>query len=110
MLPTTSSRGGLIGITLNSSPVSYNTETIKGMEYAIFAGTAGDYVVSYLVPGDNDGDGFAPPRTVTTPMTPSTPVRRSCVTPRTTTATTRWMRTSRTSEPPAVSESGSARL
>jgi hypothetical protein len=41
--------------------VAFNTETIKGMEYAIFAGTAGDYVVSYLVPGDNDGDGFAPP-------------------------------------------------
>ncbi len=49
MLPVTSSVGQLTGITFNSSPVAYETQTIKGVQYAFFNAAAGNYVASYAV-------------------------------------------------------------
>jgi hypothetical protein len=61
MIPTESSHGDLSGITRNGNPVAYDIKTIKGIEYAVFDGASGNYVATYLVPGDMDGDGYAPP-------------------------------------------------
>lgn len=47
MLPTAAHAGVLAGITLDGNPISYMTETIKGVQYAIFPATAGSYVASY---------------------------------------------------------------
>ncbi len=62
MVPRTSGRGGVVtSITRNASPVMFSIETIKGMQYAVFDATPGAYEVAYPVPGDGDGDGYAPP-------------------------------------------------
>ncbi len=61
MLPTHSARGVLGTITLGGSPVAFTPRTIKGIEYAFFPAAAGQYVARYPVPGDTDGDGWAPP-------------------------------------------------
>ena len=49
MLPVTSSVGQLTGISYNSGPVVYQTQTIKGIQYAFFDAAAGNYVASYNV-------------------------------------------------------------
>src|SRR5262249_34418013 len=61
MLPTHSARGVLGSITRDGSPVAFTSETIKGIEYAVFPATAGQYAARYPVAGDTDGDGWAPP-------------------------------------------------
>ena len=50
MLPVTSSVGGLTGITFNGSPISYSTQTVKGIRYAFFSALPGSYVASYTSP------------------------------------------------------------
>ena len=63
MVPKTSALGGLVSsVTLNGSPVPFTIQTIKGMQYAVFDAALGSYEVAYPVPGDNDGDGYAPPQ------------------------------------------------
>jgi cysteine-rich repeat protein len=63
MVPKTSALGGVVtSITRNSSPVAFAIQTIKGMQYAVFDATPGTYDVAYPVPGDGDGDGYAPPQ------------------------------------------------
>ncbi len=49
MLPLYSETGQLISITMNGSPVSYTTQTIKGMAYAFFPAATGNntYVADY---------------------------------------------------------------
>ena len=47
MVPVISEVGNLIGLTQDASPISYTTETIKGIDYAFFPATDGDYVASY---------------------------------------------------------------
>ncbi|HEX5150554.1 MAG TPA: N,N-dimethylformamidase beta subunit family domain-containing protein, partial [Parafilimonas sp.] len=49
MLPVTSSVGQLTGLSLNGSPVLYETQTIKGIQYAFFNAAAGSYVASYAI-------------------------------------------------------------
>jgi VCBS repeat-containing protein len=48
MVPMVSSNGSLGGISLDGNPVSYSTETIKGVEYATFLASAGTYAASYV--------------------------------------------------------------
>jgi N,N-dimethylformamidase beta subunit-like, C-terminal/Putative metal-binding motif/Bacterial Ig domain len=63
MVPATSSFGALVtSIRRNSIAVPYTLQTIKGMQYGVFDATAGSYVVQYLVPGDDDRDGYAEPQ------------------------------------------------
>ena len=47
MLPTTSSAGSLTSITLNGAPLSFTTQTIKGVQYAFFSASAGSYQAKY---------------------------------------------------------------
>jgi hypothetical protein len=49
-LPTAAADGLLTSLTLNGSPVSYRTETIKGLEYAIFTAATGTYAARYAAP------------------------------------------------------------
>ena len=48
MVPVKSINGTLISITLNSSPVTYTIETIKGIDYAFFDAAAGNYAANYF--------------------------------------------------------------
>jgi len=47
MLPLAAGGGTLSGLTRNGSPVTWRTETIKGIAYAIFATATGPYVAGY---------------------------------------------------------------
>jgi large repetitive protein len=47
MLPTTVAAGTLTGITRNGSSVSYTTQVVKGIDYALFAAAAGAYQATY---------------------------------------------------------------
>ena len=49
MLPTLAAVGSLTGITEDSVPIAYTTETIKGIEYAIFPANTATYAASYAV-------------------------------------------------------------
>jgi len=47
MLPTASSAGTLASLTTGGNPVSFTTETIKGISYAVFALGSGTYTAAY---------------------------------------------------------------
>jgi hypothetical protein len=47
MVPTVSATGTLSGLTRNGSAVSFTTQTIKGIEYAVFPAAGGSYVATY---------------------------------------------------------------
>lgn len=47
MLPTMCTRGRLASITRAGSPVAFRTETVKGIEYAVFSASVGRYQASY---------------------------------------------------------------
>ncbi len=47
MVPFQSSVGALTGITRGGNPIAYDTETIKGVQYAVFPATAGSYQAVY---------------------------------------------------------------
>ncbi len=47
LLPTQSSAGTLSAVTRSGSPVAFTTQTIKGISYATFTGTAGVYGAQY---------------------------------------------------------------
>ena len=49
VVPATSTVGPITGITRNGSPVSYTTQTLKGVSYAMFGAAAGSYQVVYSV-------------------------------------------------------------
>jgi hypothetical protein len=50
MVPTASADGLLASLARDGNPVSYQTETIKGLEYAIFTAAAGTYTGRYAAP------------------------------------------------------------
>jgi hypothetical protein len=50
MVPMQSAAGLLTGITKSGVPVSYTTQTIKGVQYAFFNTSGGDYVAQYPSP------------------------------------------------------------
>jgi hypothetical protein len=47
MLPANSSAGALNNLTFNGGTTSYSLETIKGIQYAVFAAAAGSYRATY---------------------------------------------------------------
>lgn len=47
MLPASSVAGPLVGLTRDALPLAYTLETIKGIAYAVFPATAGDYEATY---------------------------------------------------------------
>jgi hypothetical protein len=47
MLPINGNGGQLAGITVNGAPISFTTETIKGMAYAFFPANSGNYAATY---------------------------------------------------------------
>ena len=49
LVPAVWGTSSISGILLDGAPVSYTTQTIKGIQYAIFASSAGTYQVSYGV-------------------------------------------------------------
>ncbi len=49
MVPKQSAVGALTGITRGGNPVATTVQTIKGVDYAFFAATAGSYVAQYAV-------------------------------------------------------------
>ena len=49
MLPTRGANGSLQALTRDGNPVTIATQTIKGIEYAVFAATAGNYTATFAV-------------------------------------------------------------
>jgi hypothetical protein len=49
MVPLLSDDGVLVGLTKDGNPHPYTTQTVKGIAYAFFSATDGDYVASYDV-------------------------------------------------------------
>ena len=47
MLPTQGPSGTLSTLTRAGSPVVYTTQTIKGVQYALFAAVDGQYTATY---------------------------------------------------------------
>jgi Domain of Unknown Function (DUF1080) len=47
MIPAATSAGTLASLTVGGTPVTFTTETIKGIAYAIFPATTGTYTASY---------------------------------------------------------------
>lgn len=64
MVPAAASGAPLFGITLNGSTVAHTVQTIKGIDYAIFAAQAGSYEVNY-------GADVTPPAISNVSATPS---------------------------------------
>ena len=50
MLPANSAIGPLTGISQNGNPVAFSAAVIKGIQYAIFPATAGEYQAAYAAP------------------------------------------------------------
>jgi hypothetical protein len=50
MVPARSATASVSGITKGGIPISFTKQTIKGIQYAVFSGTAGSYVVTYAGP------------------------------------------------------------
>jgi hypothetical protein len=50
LLPANSAAGPLTAIKLGGAPVSYTLETVKGIQYAVFTATAGNYEATYGSP------------------------------------------------------------
>jgi len=47
MIPTSSNAGTLASITTGGNPVSFTTQTIKGISYAVFPAGTGTYTAAY---------------------------------------------------------------
>ncbi|TAH32216.1 DUF4082 domain-containing protein [Candidatus Saccharibacteria bacterium] len=52
MLPVTNGTNTLTSVTKDGQAVTFTTETIKGVNYAFFPGTNGNYVATYSPPAD----------------------------------------------------------
>jgi large repetitive protein len=66
MVPARTTAGSVVGLTLAGTPVTYELEVVKGVEYAVFAAAAGTYSVTY------SPDATAPTVTATSPATGAT--------------------------------------
>ena len=73
MVPVTSAAGLLSNLTRDGVPIAYTTQTIKGVSYAFFPGSAGTYAAQYgpdttaptvtaTSPASGASGGVAPPR------------------------------------------------
>lgn len=60
VLPMNSASGTLQTLTRGGSPVSFTTQTIKGISYAVFAAPSGSYVATYSVPAPTRYTIFSP--------------------------------------------------
>lgn len=68
LIPTTSKNGIVVSVTKDGTPVSYATETMKGVSYAVFTAGSGVYAVTY-------GQDTTPPTvTAATPVDGATSV------------------------------------
>ncbi|HEY4593636.1 MAG TPA: hypothetical protein VIJ61_14570, partial [Thermoanaerobaculia bacterium] len=47
LLPATTPAGSLASLTANGSPVTFSTQTLKGITYAVFPAASGSYVATY---------------------------------------------------------------
>jgi hypothetical protein len=47
LLPATTPAGTLTSLTANGSPVTFSTQTLKGITYAVFPAASGSYVATY---------------------------------------------------------------
>ena len=47
LLPAATPAGTLASLTANGSPVTFTTQTIKGITYAVFPAASGSYVATY---------------------------------------------------------------
>lgn len=47
MLPNTTAAGTLASLTAGGNPVTFTTETLKGITYAVFSAPSGSYVAVY---------------------------------------------------------------
>lgn len=63
MMPMADAGGTLTDIKLGSSAVTYQTQTIKGVQYAVFDGNPGNYTVTYSDYDPNAGGGGTNPGT-----------------------------------------------
>ena len=59
MLPTTGPTGTLSSITASGNPVSFTTQTIKGITYAMFNATSGSYQAVIRWRSPNSGNAFS---------------------------------------------------
>jgi len=48
--PMASAAGTLVSISHDGTAVTFTTQTIKGLSYAVFAGQAGTYQITYSAP------------------------------------------------------------
>ena len=48
MIPATTSAGTLTSLTVGGNPVTFTTETIKGISYAVFPASTGSWVATYV--------------------------------------------------------------
>lgn len=70
MMPMQDAGGTLTGIKLGGAPVAYQTQTIKGIAYAVFDGAPGSYTVTYSdysAPSSGSGSSNASGRTQAPP-------------------------------------------
>jgi hypothetical protein len=75
MLPITDKTGQLEGLTVNGTPVTYQVEKIKGIDYAFFTCTPGNYVADYnsaLPPNQEPTVALTSPATGATFTAPAT--------------------------------------
>ncbi len=55
LLPTGGPNGGLTAVTSDGTAVAFTTQTLKGVEYAVFPAAAGSYVATYGAPAAPTG-------------------------------------------------------
>ena len=77
MLPTSSAGGLMTGITRDGSPIPYQTQAIKGIDYAFFAADAGSYVATYGVDTTPPAVTSTAPSANATGVNPGTSVKAS---------------------------------
>lgn len=68
LLPYTTTKGTLTSLTKDGAPLAYTTETMKGVTYAVFTTTTGNYAATYTI------DTTPPTVTVLTPANGATNV------------------------------------
>jgi hypothetical protein len=64
MIPSSASAGALSSLAFNNTPVTYTLRTVKGIQYAVFSASAGNYRAQY---GSCFGDCTPPTVSITSP-------------------------------------------
>ena len=89
MVPIAGPRGALTLVTQGGAPVTTTIRTVKGIDYAVFPATAGEYVATYAGGGDGRPVDVTPPETTigngpspaARPRSPSRRARRAPASP-----------------------------